>query len=99
MTSLGSLLAMTRRKSQSSALPVADAAGLAGPDLNPRIERLGVERIAVAMGEFRARCAAPLLGVHARLLVGQMGNPSTLHVEPGLRGRLRTGLRALGLAI
>src|ERR1700730_11920409 len=35
-------------------LPVADAAGLARPGLNPGIERLGVERSAVVAREFCA---------------------------------------------
>src|ERR1700688_565155 len=94
---------MTKRR---LALPVADAAGPAGPDLNPRIERLGIERIAVAVGEFRAHRAARLPGLqawfldaHRRLLDGQIGNARALHVEPGLGGRLRAYLRALAVAI
>src|ERR1700736_3302408 len=42
-------------------LPVADAAaGPAWPGLDARIHRLGIERIAMAMGEPHARGAMPL---------------------------------------
>src|SRR3954447_19728582 len=47
-------------------LPVADAARLAGPDLDPRIERLRVQGIAVSSHELRAGCAAGFLRAHMR---------------------------------
>ena len=33
-------------------LPIANAAGMAGPNLNPCVERLGVERIGVSSRQF-----------------------------------------------
>jgi len=51
------------------ALPVADAAGSAGPDLDPRIERLRVQRITVAMRQSGARGAARWLRAHMRNMI------------------------------
>src|ERR1700692_645384 len=42
-------------------LPVADAAGLARPDLKPRIERLRVQRIAMPPRQLGSNCAARFL--------------------------------------
>src|SRR5260370_2102672 len=66
-------------------LPAADAARLAGPDLNPCIERLGIERTTVSPREFCTRRAA-------RFLRARFCNPGRL--EPlGMDDR---GLNDLG---
>jgi hypothetical protein len=72
-------------------LPVADSARLAWPDLDPRIERLRVQGIAVSSREFRASCAARLLRMHVR-------NPGSGNHDPfGLdEFGLGRGFRARG---
>ena len=67
-------------------LPIADAAGFAGPDLNPRIERLGIERIAVPPGEPGSRRAARLLR--------PLGHSAFANNAAGSGFRLGTRLRA-----
>src|ERR1700737_71722 len=73
-------------------LPVADAARPAGPDLNPRIERLGVERIAVPPRQFRSSQATRFLLAHTR-------NAGLMNNDPGLGLRFRARLRNLASAI
>src|ERR1700736_1518696 len=73
-------------------LPAADAARLAGPDLNPCIERLGIERTTVSPREFCTRRAA-------RFLRARLRNPGDLDPlgmdDPGPGFRFRASLRAL----
>src|ERR1035437_4272935 len=60
-----------------SPLPIADAARLAWPDLNSRIERLRIERIAVSAGEPGVCDGAPLLA------------PQMRHADLGMRDAFR----------
>src|ERR1700730_16545390 len=82
-------------------LPFADAAGLARPGLNPRIERLGIERIAMSPRQLRSSRAACFPGAHMRNadlgihmrnagLRNSFGNN-----DLGLGARFRADLRAL----
>ena len=66
--------------------PIADAARPAGPDLNPRIERLRVERIAMAMA-VRESGSRPM----SRLFHAGMRRPDfgDMDVRSGLRFRTR----------
>src|SRR5205807_9988694 len=66
-----------------SLFPITDAARLARPSLNARIERLGIERIAVPTGKPVPRRAARLL--HAGLRDGW----TAMRRRSGLRARLR----------
>src|SRR6266576_2857660 len=76
------LLAMTKEQAVGSlALPVADAARFAGPHLDPRVERLRVQGVAVASRELRASCAAPLLRAQ-RFLHAHMRNPVAGNHDP-----------------
>src|ERR1700722_539975 len=78
-------------------LPVADAAGTAGPDLDPRIEGLRVERVAVPMRQSGASGGARLLG--ARMRDAGMRDAGVVNDDSGRGFRFRTGLRALTRAI
>src|SRR5258707_7271896 len=86
-------------------LPVADAARLARPDLNPRIEGLRVQGIAVSSHELRAGCAARFLRMHARFYRVHMRNSGAGNHDPfglddpGLSLRLSARLRALASVI
>src|SRR5580704_9795961 len=75
-----------------SALPVADAARLAGPDLDSRIEGLRVERIAAVTCEFGPRR-------HARLLRAEMRNAGPVQNDSGPGLWLHAGLPGLAAAI
>ena len=77
-TQTGSLIALS--------LPVADTAGLARPDLNPGVERLGIERTVVASREFGSRRTTRFLGT-------RLHNTGLVDGNCGLRFWLRACLR------
>jgi hypothetical protein len=76
-----------RGRSISLSLPVADAARLAWPGLNPRIEGLRIERIAVSPRESGVRDRMPLLFRQER------------HVDSWMRHERRARGRGLDAAI
>src|SRR5436189_6036532 len=77
------LLAMAKERAVGSlALPVADAARLAGPHLDPRVERLRVQGIAVSSRQFGPNRAARFLRVDARFLRTHMRNPGAGNHDP-----------------
>src|SRR5207302_10585551 len=75
-------------------LPVADAARFAGPDLNPRIARLGVERIAMPPRQFGASGGTRPLGLRLRNPGGL--DPRGPDSDLAIGFRFRLGLCALG---
>jgi hypothetical protein len=72
-------------------LPVADAAGPAGPDLDPGIEGLGIERVAMVTGDLRAR--------HQPRLGASVCDARARSNHLGLGFRLSSHLRAVALLI
>src|SRR5437879_341552 len=97
---------MTKEQAVGSlALPVADAARLAGPHLDPRVEGLRVQGIAVSSRQFGPNRAARFLRVDARFLRTHMRNPGAGNHDPfgldefGLGCRLSARLCALASAI
>src|SRR3982074_956775 len=89
----GALIAIrATRHSIALLLPLADAARFARPGLNPRIERLRVERIALSPRQLRSSRAARFLRAH-------MHNPGLVNNDFGLGFRFRACLRALASAI
>ena len=81
-------------------LPVADAAGLARPCLDSRIARLGIERVAVAMRQLGARGGAWRFGAGSgqlRLDDSCLSDVNVARWKPGPNGRVRIGLRTIGL--
>src|SRR6185437_7711402 len=73
--------------------PVADAARPAGPDLNPRVERLRVERIAMAMAVREAGSSM------SRPFHTQMRRPDFGDMDVGSGLRFRTRLRSSTVGI
>src|SRR5947207_7242904 len=65
-------------------LPVADAAGLAGPGLDPRVARLRVERIGVATRQLGAGGSVRFLGALVRH-VSRLLSALTRYVRLGRR--------------
>src|SRR5213076_1307522 len=93
---------MTKEQAVGSlALPVADAARLAGPHLDPRVEGLRVQGVAVSSRQFGPNRAARFLRVDARFLRTHMRNPGAGNHDPfgldefGLGCRLSARLCAL----
>jgi len=80
-------------------LPIADAARLARPDLNPCIARFRIERIAVTLRELRSDRAARFLRADMRDCdVGSSHLEIPGNSDPGIGPRFRAGLRTRTVA-
>src|SRR5258708_6763115 len=92
-------LAAIHADSTALSLPVADAARLAWPDLNPGIERLGVERTTVASREPGSNRNARFLGAHNSRLVDRNCGFDLRFRNCGVGFWFRTCLRVRAAAV